>query len=76
MSRTKKWLLRLGVLAVVPAAVAFASTSNPSGTCCGGNAPCCNERAPCCEKAGTKITCPITGEQIEESACPLCIGKK
>jgi uncharacterized protein (DUF779 family) len=76
MSKFRKLLVAAGILAIP--AVAFAAVTGSSGSCCGAKSPCCEPKAACCEQAvGDKqITCPITGETINESECPLCKGQK
>ena len=74
MSKIRLLLAGLGLAALAVPAVALANASG--GSCCNDQKPCCAENAACCDKADSTITCPLTGEQIEESECPLCKGAK
>lgn len=72
MSRFRKILLGLGVLAAVPA-VAYA-TNRASDAKCGR---CCGKQPAATSAAkGHTITCPITGQTINDDECPLCKGQK
>jgi hypothetical protein len=74
MSRIRKLLVTLGVLAVP--AVAFAMTTG-SSDCCNPKSACCTDAAACCkQEAAKEIVCPLTGETIAEDECPLCKGQK
>lgn len=67
----------LGALAAGALAVSLASTSAASADAgCRAGASCCNEDAACCPKADPTITCPMTGEKIKSSECPLCQCRK
>lgn len=76
MSKIRKLLVAVGILAIP--AVAFAAANGSSGSCCEPKSPCCQPKAACCDQAAAEkqIVCPITGDTINESECPLCKGKK
>lgn len=72
MSKFRRVLVGLGLVAAVPA-LAFAASRTPDSTSSG----CCEKKsAPAGAAADHTITCPITGEQIKESDCPLCKGSR
>lgn len=74
MSRTRILLATLGLVAAVGVpALAFASSDGSGSGCCEQQAPCCSKKASCCDEADPTITCPMTGEKIKASECPLCL---
>lgn len=63
MSRTRIVLATLGLAAAVGIpAIALASSGAAAQSCC--------------DTADPTITCPMTGERIKESDCPLCQSRK
>jgi len=77
MSKTRILFATLGLAAAVAIpTIALASGSSGSRPCCEANAKCCTPKSACCDKADKIITCPVTGETIKESECPLCKGHK
>ena len=77
MSRTRIVLLTLGLIAAVGIpTIAMASSSASEGGCCARQESCCTKEASCCEEPSATITCPMTGEKIKASECPLCKSRK
>jgi hypothetical protein len=76
MSKTRTLLVALGLAALAVPAVALAKASSSGRSCCGDERPCCAKDAACCEDADATITCPMTGEKIKASECPLCKCRK
>ena len=76
MSKIRLLLAGLGLAALAVPAVAIANASSSVPGCCGDEKPCCTKDASCCDKPEAMITCPLTGEQIRETECPLCKGRR
>ena len=73
MSRTFILFATLGLAAAVGIpTIALASSGGSEQNCCETQGPCCSKKAACCDKADPTITCPMTGEKIKASECPLC----
>lgn len=76
MSKFRKLLIAVGILAVP--AVAYAASAASAGSCCAPKGQYCRPTAACSEASASEnqIVCPINGETIPESECPLCKGAK
>jgi hypothetical protein len=73
MSRTRILLATLGLAAAVGVpAIALAGAVGAGGSCCEGGGSCRSKQAVCCDQPDPTITCPMTGEKIKASECPLC----
>lgn len=77
MSPTRILLVSLGLAAAVGIpAIALARSGGSEPTCCDTPASCCSKQATARTQADPTITCPLTGETIKASECPLCKSRK
>lgn len=77
MSRTRILLVTLSLAAAVGIpAIALAQSGGSEPSCCDTPASCCSKQAAAREQADPTITCPLTGEAIKASECPLCKSRK
>lgn len=77
MSRIRILFATLGLAAAVGIpTIALAGPDVSEQNCCEPQGACCSKQASCCDKADPTITCPMTGEWIKASECPLCCKER